>query len=73
MLNLGELETNGFEVTLNYAAISTQNFSWDVGVNLATFKVNLINISDQEEFVTYTGNYYIYLFILRLIDEFTIG
>jgi iron complex outermembrane receptor protein len=56
LLNLGELETNGFEVTLNYAAISTQNFSWDVGVNLATFKVNLINISDQEEFVTYTGN-----------------
>jgi len=56
LLNLGELETNGFEVTLNYAAISTQNFSWDVGVNLATFKVNLINISDQDEFVTYTGN-----------------
>ncbi len=56
LLNLGELETNGFEITLNYAAISSENFSWDFGINLSNFTVNLINISDQDDFVTYSGN-----------------
>ena len=56
LLNLGELETNGFEIALNYSAISTEDLSWDVGFNLSNFKVKLVNISDLDEFVTYSGN-----------------
>ena len=56
LLNLGELETNGFEIALNYDAISTEDFSWNIGMNLSTFKVNLVNISDVDDFVTYSGN-----------------
>ena len=56
LLNLGELDTNGFEITLNYSAISSQDLSWDLGFNLSNFKVNLVNISDQDQFVTYSGN-----------------
>ena len=56
LLNLGELETTGFEVAFDYSAISKDDFSWNVGFNLSNFEVKLINISDQEEFVTYSGN-----------------
>jgi iron complex outermembrane receptor protein len=53
---LGELDTSGFEITLNYTAISSQDLSWDLGFNLSNFIVNLVNISDQDQFVTYSGN-----------------
>ena len=43
LLNLGELETNGFEIALNYDAISTEDFSWSIEW-LSTTK-NLVNIS----------------------------
>jgi iron complex outermembrane receptor protein len=56
LLNLGELETTGFEVAFDYSAISKDDFSWNVGFNLSNFEVKLINISDQDEFVTYSGN-----------------
>lgn len=56
LLNLGELDTSGFEITLNYSAISSQDLSWDLGFNLSNFIVNLVNISDQDQFVTYSGN-----------------
>ena len=56
LLNLGELETTGFEVTFDYSAISKNDFSWNVGFNLSNFEVKLINISDLDDYVTYSGN-----------------
>lgn len=56
ILNLGELETKGFELQLNYAAVDNDNFSWDVGGNISTFKTVLVNLNDQDEFITFEGN-----------------
>lgn len=56
LLNLGEIDTNGFEIALNYSAVSTSNFKWDVAFNMANFNVTLVNISELDDFVTFSGN-----------------
>ena len=56
LLNLGELETKGYEVSLNYSAISKDDFSWSVGLNLSTNETILINLSDIDDYVTYSGD-----------------
>ena len=56
LLNLGELETKGYEVSLNYSAISKDEFSWSVGLNLSTNETTLINLSDIDDYVTYSGD-----------------
>ena len=56
LLNLGELETKGYEVSLNYSAISKDDFSWSVGLNLSTNETTLINLSDIDDYVTYSGD-----------------
>jgi iron complex outermembrane receptor protein len=56
LLNLGELETKGYEVSLNYSAISKKDFNWNVGLNLSTNETTLINLSELDEFVTYSGD-----------------
>lgn len=56
LLNLGELDTNGFEIALNYSAVSTADLKWDVAFNMANFDVTLVNLSDQDNYVVYSGN-----------------
>lgn len=56
LVNLGELETKGFEAQLNFAAISNEDFSWDVGGNISTFKTTLVNLNDQDEFKQFRGS-----------------
>jgi iron complex outermembrane receptor protein len=56
LLNLGELETKGYEVSLNYDAISKDDFNWSVGLNLSTNETTLINLSDIDDYVTYSGD-----------------
>jgi len=56
LLNLGELETKGYEVSLNYSAISKNDFSWNIGLNLSTNETTLINLSDLDDYVTYSGD-----------------
>lgn len=56
LLNLGELETKGYEVSLNYSAISKDDFSWSIGLNLSTNETTLINLSDIDDYVTYSGD-----------------
>ena len=55
LLNLGELDTKGFEIALNYSVVSTANLKWDVAFNIANFDVTLVNLSDQDDFVAYSG------------------
>lgn len=55
LLNLGELDTKGFEIALNYSAVSTADLQWDVAFNIANFDVTLVKLSDQDDFVTYSG------------------
>jgi len=56
LLNLGELETKGYEVSLNYNAISKDDFTWNVGLNLSTNETKLINLSVLDDFVTFSGD-----------------
>jgi iron complex outermembrane receptor protein len=56
LVNLGELETKGFEAQLNYMAVDNDNFSWDIGANFSTFESVLVNLNEQEDFVTHRGN-----------------
>jgi iron complex outermembrane receptor protein len=55
LLNLGELDTKGFEIALNYSAVSTADLQWDVAFNIANFDVTLVNLSDQDDFIAYSG------------------
>ena len=55
LLNLGELDTDGFEIALNYSAVSTADLKWDIAFNMANFDVTLVNLSDQDNYVVYSG------------------
>jgi len=56
LVNLGELETNGFEAQLNYTVFDGDDFSWDLGGNFTTFKTVLVNFNNQDNFREYRGN-----------------
>ncbi|MGQ8338604.1 SusC/RagA family TonB-linked outer membrane protein [Sunxiuqinia sp. A32] len=56
LLNIGELETKGLEVQLNYSIFDKKDFSWDFGANIATFKTKLIKLNNVENAVLYRGN-----------------
>ena len=56
LVNLGELETKGFEAQLNYLAVDKDDFSWDIGANFSTFKTTLVKLNNQEGFVQFRGN-----------------
>ncbi len=56
LLNLGELETNGFEVQLNYNAVNTEDFSWDIGFNIASNKTTLKKFNNDDNVVIFRGN-----------------
>jgi len=56
LLNLGELETKGYEVSLNYSAISKEDFNWNFGLNLSTNETKLINLSVLDDYVTFSGD-----------------
>lgn len=42
-LNIGEMENSGFELSLNYAAIQSADFSWDPSVNMTFYNSNKLN------------------------------
>ncbi|RYE17884.1 MAG: TonB-dependent receptor, partial [Sphingobacteriales bacterium] len=45
VLNAGELSNKGIELTLNYEAVKTTNFSWTPRVTFATFKSEILSLS----------------------------
>jgi iron complex outermembrane receptor protein len=45
LVNIGELENQGFELALNYLAINNTNFTWTTGANFATMKTKVVSLS----------------------------
>jgi iron complex outermembrane receptor protein len=45
LVNIGELENQGFELALNYLAVNSSNFKWTTGMNLATMKTKVVSLS----------------------------
>jgi len=56
LLNLGELETKGFEAQINYAVVKNENFQWDFGGNISTFETVLVKLNNTEDAVQFRGN-----------------
>ena len=48
LVNIGELENQGFELALNYAAINKANLTWTTGINLATMSTKVVSLSSGE-------------------------
>ncbi len=48
LVNLGKLETNGFEVTLNYKAIYKPDFTWDIGLIYDRNETKLVKFNNLE-------------------------
>lgn len=56
LVNLGEIETKGLEVQLNYDVIQKREFSWNVGGNFSTFNSVLVKLNNTENAVQFRGN-----------------
>ena len=56
LLNLGELETKGFEAQINYSVVANENFQWDFGGNISTFETVLLELNNTESAVQFRGN-----------------
>ncbi len=46
LVNIGELETKGFEVQLDYLVIDKPDFDWNIGANYSTFNTKLIRFNE---------------------------
>ena len=46
--NVGEIENSGFELSLEYKAVSSNGMEWTPGINLATFKNELKSLEFEE-------------------------
>ena len=47
LLNIGELKNSGIELALNYRALSKGNLNWTTGINLATFKTEVVALTND--------------------------
>ena len=47
-VNLGELKSNGFEFALDFAAINSNNLSWNTGINFATFNTDIESLTSGD-------------------------
>ncbi len=57
-VNIGELKNSGFELALNYAAITKPDFSWTVGGNIGTYKTNVVSLKNDVYNFAETGVLY---------------
>jgi len=48
LVNLGELETTGFEAMINFKLISKRDFNWDLGVNYDMYDTKLVRFNNLE-------------------------
>ncbi|WP_028375898.1 SusC/RagA family TonB-linked outer membrane protein [Leeuwenhoekiella sp. MAR_2009_132] len=56
VVNGGEIQNSGIEITLNATPIETENFSWDILANYASYNSEIISIfEDREELVLGEG------------------
>ncbi|RPA67147.1 SusC/RagA family TonB-linked outer membrane protein [Cyclobacteriaceae bacterium YHN15] len=56
LVNLGEIETKGLEVQLNYDVIQKREFNWNIGGNFSTFNSVLLKLNNTENAVQFRGN-----------------
>ncbi|WP_040414605.1 SusC/RagA family TonB-linked outer membrane protein, partial [Cyclobacterium qasimii] len=50
--NLGKINNTGFEFTMDYNAIQTQSFLWDLNFNISTYTNEVRDLGDQGAFMT---------------------
>jgi outer membrane receptor protein involved in Fe transport len=55
VLNAGKTENKGFELALSGTPVQTENFRWDIGLNLAKNQNELIELADGVENIRYTS------------------
>jgi TonB-dependent SusC/RagA subfamily outer membrane receptor len=53
--NVGELKSSGIELALNANVIQSRNFSWDLGLNVATLKSLLVSLGGASPFGDASG------------------
>lgn len=53
--NVGELKSSGIELALNARAVQTRNFSWDLGLNVATLNSMLVSLGGASPFGDVSG------------------
>lgn len=58
LVNIGELKNSGFELALNYIAISKPDFTWTVGGNIGTYKTEIVSLQNDQFNVAETGVLY---------------
>ncbi len=57
-VNIGELKNSGFELSLNYAAITKPDFTWTVGGNIGTYKTEVVSLQNDTYNFAETGVLY---------------
>lgn len=57
-VNIGELKNSGFELSLNYAAVNTGDFSWTIGGNIGTYKTEVVSLKNDKYSFAETGILY---------------
>lgn len=57
-VNIGELKNSGFELALNYAAITKQDFTWSVGGNIGTYDTKVVSLKNDVYNFAETGVLY---------------
>jgi iron complex outermembrane receptor protein len=55
LLNIGELKSNGFEFTLNWAAVQRPKFSYNTGLVFSTFNTELVKLDGERDQI-FLGN-----------------
>jgi len=58
LMNIGELQNSGFELALNYAAITKPSFTWTTGANMATMKTKVVSLHSGDLSVGEGGTLY---------------
>ncbi|MCG8308905.1 MAG: SusC/RagA family TonB-linked outer membrane protein [Cytophagales bacterium] len=55
LMNVGQIQTDGVELQLNFKAFDQNDFSWTIGANYATAKTKLVKWNANEEVVELFG------------------
>jgi len=72
--NLGQVSNKGFEFTVDYKAVQTRNFNWDVNFNLSTVKNKVLDLGDQAAFMSGTnGNGFLSENTYRVEEDLPLG
>jgi TonB-dependent starch-binding outer membrane protein SusC len=72
--NLGQINNNGYEATINYTPIQTSNVYWGLNFNVSTVRNEVIDLGEQEAFLTGTnGNGFLDVRTYRVEEGLALG